>query len=125
MVNNKPPRHRHREIFFAHNGPGPYKCVECKKRIWFKDVTVHHHDGNHDNNKPRNLVPMHFKCHRALHCRLRTGIKRGPNKKRDYIFTDEHRAKISRAKTGQSVSPEARAKISAAHKRRWERVRNG
>src|ERR1039458_1891404 len=114
-MSDHPPRHRHREVFFAHNGRGPYKCFYCVKRVWFKDVTVHHKNENHDDNRPSNLQAAHFGCHRTWHCEQRVGIKRGPNKKRDYVFTDEHRAAIARGKTGQKLSETAKKKRSEEH----------
>lgn len=44
------------------------------------DVTLHHVDGNHKHNDPRNLAPAHESCHKKFHARLVfakiNGIKR-------------------------------------------------
>ena len=44
------------------------------------EITLHHLDGNHDNNKPVNLTPAHESCHKKFHARLVfakiNGIKR-------------------------------------------------
>jgi hypothetical protein len=31
------------------------------------DITLHHNDGDHDNNNPRNLTPSHSTCHKTHH----------------------------------------------------------
>jgi len=79
---NESRRRLHRELFFAHNGPGPYDCFHCHTEVDFSSVTVHHVDDDHDNNAIENLVPMHNGCHRQYHATKRVGVKRGPNKKK-------------------------------------------
>ena len=39
----------------------PEKCVLCN---WRKVVEVHHIDGNHENNEPKNLIPLCPNHHR-------------------------------------------------------------
>lgn len=62
---------RYREVFFAHNGPGPYTCFYCEEDVTFKEVAVHHKDENKRNNDPENLEAAHDDCHMAHHNRLR------------------------------------------------------
>jgi hypothetical protein len=40
------------------------KCIICGEDI---AVSVHHYDGNHDNNKPENLVPLCMNHHVYIH----------------------------------------------------------
>jgi 5-methylcytosine-specific restriction endonuclease McrA len=64
-------------IFFAYNGPGPHLCHHCHEEVlvpWLDEQVfhlkmfhIHHLDGNHDNNDPANLVPVHSQCHGFLH----------------------------------------------------------
>lgn len=81
---------KYREIFFAHNGPGPYTCDECGEEVDFWTVLIHHK--NHDENDHRleNLVPAHRGCHTAHHS---TG--RGAGKKASV----ETRKKMTKAQT--------------------------
>lgn len=54
---------KHRELFFAYNGVGPWPCFFCNLLVSFDDVVVHHRDHNHGNNEPSNLTPAHGSCH--------------------------------------------------------------
>jgi hypothetical protein len=68
------------------------KCFFCKKTVlteeqlemlrdgWVKfgnasappldlDITLHHKDGDHDNNDPDNLAPSHDSCHKSHHAK--------------------------------------------------------
>lgn len=83
----------YREIFFAHNGPGPYACVECNKEVGFLEVLVHHDDHDRSNNNIENLMASHRGCHTAHHS---TG--RG---------------------VGNKASEETKQKMSESHKKRW------
>lgn len=61
-------RSRYRELFFAHNGPGPYACYfDCGRTVSFEEIIVHHDDGDHTNNDLANLVPCHRLCHNRHH----------------------------------------------------------
>ena len=48
------------------------KCVVCGED---KIVEVHHYDGNHDNNKPENLIPLCPTHHQYCHSRYVIEIK--------------------------------------------------
>jgi RNA-directed DNA polymerase len=44
------------------------RCVRCGLRFTAEDVLeVHHADGNHNNNRPANLVLLHAYCHDVAH----------------------------------------------------------
>ena len=58
---------KHRDVFFAHNGPGPFACSYCSEEVTLDDTLVHHNDGNYTNNDLANLAPMHFGCHTKHH----------------------------------------------------------
>lgn len=48
------------------------KCVICGEDLM---VDIHHYDNNHENNDPRNLVPVCPTHHRYLHCKNKYVIK--------------------------------------------------
>jgi hypothetical protein len=66
----------YRKICFKHHEK---KCVICGEE---NIVEVHHYDGDHENNKPENLVPLCSTHHRYWHSRFRELIK---NKIDDYV----------------------------------------
>jgi RNA-directed DNA polymerase len=44
------------------------RCAHCGLRYTADDVLeVHHSDGNHNNNRPTNLMLLHAHCHDAAH----------------------------------------------------------
>jgi len=44
------------------------RCPHCGLRFTTEDVLeVHHTDGNHNNNRPANLVLLHAHCHDVAH----------------------------------------------------------
>ena len=46
----------------------PGRCAHCGLRFTADEVLeVHHSDGNHNNNRPTNLVLLHAHCHDATH----------------------------------------------------------
>ena len=46
----------------------PGRCAHCGLRFTAEDVLeVHHLDGNHNNNRPANLVLLHAHCHDVAH----------------------------------------------------------
>jgi len=45
-------------------------CARCGYDEFASCVEIHHKDGNHENNKKRNLLPLCRCCHRALHLGL-------------------------------------------------------
>lgn len=59
----------YRKICFAHHNK---KCVICDENII---VEVHHYDGNHNNNEPKNLIPLCPTHHKYWHSRHRIMIK--------------------------------------------------
>ena len=85
-----------REIFFAFNGPGPYKCYDCEKEVVFWEVLIHHENHDHSDNRLENLVPSHRGCHTRHHS---TG--RG---------------------VGKQVSEETREKMRVSGLKRWARL---
>ena len=92
---------RHRDVFFATYGLGPWDCWLCKRPVEYSGLDVHHVDGNPQNNEPANLVPMHRGCHMLI-------TNQGREK------SAETRAKISAIHRGRKRSPEAVAKMAAA-----------
>lgn len=64
---------RHREVFFAHNGAGPWACHFCGEDVEFDAVQVHHLDEDHGNNDPSNLGASHRGCHTKHHAVWRFG----------------------------------------------------
>lgn len=59
-------RTKHREIFFAANGFGPYECYLCGEYVYFLEVEVHHANFMSSDNTPENLVAIHHSCHTSL-----------------------------------------------------------
>lgn len=107
-------KRRYELLFFAHHGPGPWACGLCGSAITMEEVlgrlyatAIHHLDGKHENNDPKNLAIVHYGCHTSHHslgvvrssqwkARQRAaqlGVKRGP-------LSSEHRAKIGNALRG-------------------------
>jgi hypothetical protein len=41
------------------------------------EITVHHKDGDHSNNEPRNRKPCHRRCHKSFHMAERWRIRKG------------------------------------------------
>ncbi len=121
-----PARQIHREVFFAHNGVGPYICYGCTGILVFdEEFPIHHKDGNHENNDPENLEPMHTGCHIRLHKTGRivsqeTRDKIGAKAKGRTVSTT-HRAAISAALRRRVWTPEMRAKVSESNKATWRR----
>lgn len=113
----------HREVFFAHNGPGPYACYGCKMPVhFFESLLVHHIDEDHQNDNPLNLSAMHHGCHSRLH---RDGYKASDETRAKMsaafmgrVMSPERRAQISRSQTGLKRSDQAKANMSAAQKGR-------
>ena len=73
--------------------------------------TLHHIDGNHDNNDLKNLMYVHFGCHARLH-------HKGSH------HSEEHRRKISESSKGRHHSEETRRKIGLASKDRMTGDKN-
>lgn len=97
---------KYRAEFLKRNS-APYFCFFCEEKITlFKGSTkwamsIHHLDGDHDNNDPANWASAHCSCHSSYH---RKGTK----------LSEETRAKMSAAHKGKKFSPETRAKMSLA-----------
>lgn len=115
----------------GHRGP----AIMLHKYVWLKynpevpkGHVIHHVDGNRRNNEITNLKLLSHRDHDQLH-------------KCGMIFSDEHRrnlsiagmghkvsaktkAKIKAARSRQVFTAETRARMSAAQKRRYERLRS-
>ena len=50
---------------------GSFAALSIKERL-----TIHHKDGNHHNNDPKNRKPCHRKCHKSWHMRERQALKK-------------------------------------------------
>lgn len=112
-------KNHHRNIFLRNNGSGPWACFFCKGIVVISNLTVHHDDGNHQNNEITNLKPSHHGCHTSFH-------KKGSKQ------TEETKEKVRKAKTGVPVpklqgrplTAEHRAKLSKAHTGlKWSQAR--
>lgn len=98
----------HRKIFHEHFGFGPWPCEMCDDEITQlgrrrDDGQIHHRNEDKLDNRPENLVVLHFKCHRRHHM---YGVPMKP----------EVREKIRAANTGHEVSEETRKKIGDANR---------
>ena len=135
-----PQRQMHREVFLAHNGPGPWRCRGCALDVLFSSVfDVHHLDHDHSNNDPLNLVAMHPECHSRLHKEgwkhsyetkqlignLGRGIKRSAKHRaavakssRDRVWTPEMRERCRAAQLGKVVSPATKERMAVAARKR-------
>ncbi len=102
-------RSRYREIFFAQHGFGPYPCDGCGDPVSFDAVQVHHKDEDEMNDTVENLIAMHSECHTRKHMSQYWTGK---------THTDEHRRKVSEAKTGTKLSEETKKKLSEAARKR-------
>lgn len=48
------------------------KCYFCKKPLVTADIfkmTIHHINGDHEDNSPENLALSHERCHRSFHAK--------------------------------------------------------
>ena len=89
----------HREVFLAHNGPGPWACFGCEEDVVFETAFhVHHVDEDDRNNDPINLMAMHSSCHTRLHQTGRPAWN-----------------------AGQDTPESVRLKMSASADERWSR----
>ncbi len=98
-------RSQYREVFLAHNGPGPYACYfECSNPVMFEELVVHHKDHDHTNNSLDNLVPAHRLCHNGHHLRA--------------LWADSPEKMLDSESRGHRTphSEETRRKISEGHK---------
>lgn len=59
----------YKTICFKHH---KHECVVCKEN---KIIDVHHYDHNHNNNDPKNLVPLCPTHHRYIHSRYSSEVK--------------------------------------------------
>jgi len=59
---------KYRNVCFEHHEK---ECIICKEN---RIVDVHHHDGNHDNNEPSNLIPLCPTHHTLYHSRFRDDV---------------------------------------------------
>jgi hypothetical protein len=52
---------------------GRHKCFFCSKSLLIADllkITVHHINGNHEDDRPENLALSHDRCHRGYHAKV-------------------------------------------------------
>ncbi len=67
------------------NHEGYFKCKVCDKS--FLIISLHHIDGNHENNKKGNTILICDSCHIAIHKgigRRHKGVKGGRGKNNNY-----------------------------------------
>jgi hypothetical protein len=102
-------RSRYREIFFAINGIGPYPCAACGTDVTFDVVQVHHKNEDELDDDPDNLIAMHAECHTRKHM---SQYWRGKT------HSEDHRQKVSAAKTGLTHSDETKKKLSEKARKR-------
>lgn len=102
----------YRRVFIMEFGAWPHPCHFCGDEVDGHTVpldstaaVVHHVDEDRSNNSRENLVPCHKGCHDRHH---HTGR----------VMSPESRAKLSAAIMGHPVTPEVRVKLSAANKGR-------
>lgn len=65
----------HRRVHREHYGSGPWPCYFCGELVqpWEEDQDtktrecVHHIDGDHSNDSPKNLAAAHWSCHSSFH----------------------------------------------------------
>lgn len=98
---------KYRRIFLAHNGAGPWPCIECQENVVFNTLCVHHLDGNDKNHDPLNLAPTHRSCHQRIHF------------EQDKDNKTENMQKMRDIRWGR---PEAGAKYAATMKERGIRI---
>jgi hypothetical protein len=126
-VGRRVSRVNYREVFFAHNGLGPFTCafIGC----WIKTplvpwedapfnarLVIHHVDCDETNHAPENLVAVHFGCHRTIHGQDDATRNKQVVAARVRWSRPEERAKQGERFVGQVRSPEHAAAISAAKK---------
>ena len=115
----------YREIFFMHNGPGPYLCHFCNEKVEAISITVHHKDHNEENHAPDNLKASHVSCHMSHHNAGRVMSPAEREKRRQgrlgKLHTEDTKARMSMSHTGKKISEETKARMSESHRTKWER----
>lgn len=117
-------RTRYRELFFAHNGPGPYICYfGCGEPVTFQEVIVHHTDDDFTNDSITNLAPAHRVCHNGHHftelwAERREELLGSPTRGNRKPHSEETKRKISETKKARSQAPTQEARDKAALARR-------
>lgn len=117
---------KHRETFFAWNGPGPYICHFCGEDVFFEEVHVHHRDHDDYNNDKSNLVAAHVGCHHSYHRKQMTQEEKNAAaaRMRNRTVSDETRQKMSEAKKARGKTgpepEEVRQKKKEAVLKSWE-----
>lgn len=100
----------YREVFFAHNGPGPYVCFDCGQEVTFDEVLVHHKDHDDTNDDPCNLVAAHDGCHTSHHMR---GWNKDPEKVRSVG------AAVAKSNRARVITDVLREKMRTSHQKAW------
>lgn len=63
-----------RHCYFCHkplvDRPNAYGHGDGNASPIATKLTIHHIDGNHDNNAPENKAPCHTSCHKRYHARI-------------------------------------------------------
>lgn len=119
-------RTRYRELFFAHNGAGPYECYfQCGSLVTFDEVIVHHKDDDFTNDAVANLAPAHRVCHNGHHFKelwaeRRPELLASQTRGHRTPHSEETRRKISETKKsrGQAPTQDARDKALLARRAR-------
>lgn len=117
-------RTRYRELFFAHNGAGPYECYfECGVPVSFQEVVVHHTDDDFTNDTVENLAAAHRVCHNGHHFKELWAERRqefidSPTRGNRKPHSDETKRKISNTKKARKQAPTQEARDKAALARR-------
>lgn len=104
-------KYLYREVFFAHEGPGPYRCFFCGKPVVMDEVIVHHIDEDRTNNAIENLAGAHDPCHTSHH--QEDWQTRNPSRLRAVG------AAVTRSNRSRVATTEYRRKLSDARRRDW------
>jgi hypothetical protein len=108
---------RTRRAYEAFNGPAPWSCTYCGdpvEGVGHGVGHIHHIDEDPDNDTKDNLEAMHPVCHKRHHRQGKPGNRKGAT------VTPEVRARISAALKGRPAAhgytPEVIEKMAAARR---------
>ena len=130
FVSHRREQRKHRRIFKAANGEGPWPCYcgcGALTTIEWLEGVVHHVDEDRSNNAVENLVPMTWACHTSHHAKLRwedpdyrVRMEDRPVWNRGLSTPPETLAKLSAIRRKRRASNETRARTSKTMKERWQ-----